>query len=305
MEDIKIEFRFPDLDDNYDAQELYFKIYQECKDAGIFTKDEMNFQLKKNEIFNSKMEARVESLEGDDYFKYPSLPSFPHKEMESRFIEKCIIEITKGTKVISVGDELRKKIEQIDNKAYSEHKELISLKHKFLRYTCEGIADVKRTTFLLQRCTFFPGTKNRFWETLEELEKEKNHLFVGFLSGKMMEFWTGFNSTIMRYISRHAIWRTRWIGATKLGCPLFSGNISEWDVNKTFLVYWSNFYDNIYSNLDDLEDHVIKNDKVLDAYLEAKARDRKRGGSSTNESDREGTRGIFTNVQVNPVNKRS
>lgn len=302
--DIKFEFRFPTLEDNFEAQEIYFKTYELAKEQGVFTKEEMGFWLKKYEVFTNDMENRLGSLEQDDFFKYPAIPSFPQKDMKNRFIEKCITEIIRGIKIISLDDLLVAQTKKETNNNYLEYRELNNLRYGYMRFTCEGLAESKRINYLVSKCIFNANTKLLYWPDFERFLKEQNHLFLSLLTSRLIEFWTGFNQSIIREIARHSIWRTRWIGATKLGCPLFSGNISEWDVNKTFLVYWSNFYDNIYANLsDEVEDHVIKNDKFLDAFLESRHRDRKNNTGGDN-SQKEGIRGVFTGTHINPIKKK-
>ncbi len=298
LDKIKFEFRFPTLEDNFEAQEIYFKEYEKAKEKGVLTKEQMAFYLKKYEIFTAAMDIEFANLEADDFFKYPPMPVFDHKDLENRYIEKCVTEIVRGIKVLSMEDLLSPRKKEEKNPSYLEYRELNSIKHSYMKFTCEGLAESRRLNYLVSRCVFNPDTKKHFWKSHAELLKEKNNLFISLLSGKLIEFWTGFNSTIMRHIARHSIWRTRWIGATKLSCPLFAGNITEWDINKTFLVYWSNFYDNIYANVDDLDDYTIKNDKFLDHYLENRHREKKNNQSL---EGKEGIKGHFQNIKVNPL----
>lgn len=299
--DIKFEFRFPSITDSFESQSIYEKTYDEAKSLGVLTKEEMGFWLKKHEIFTATMETEFTNLEADNFFKYPEVPAFSDKNKESRFIEKCIIEITKGTKVVSLNDLLFREKKEEKHPVYLQYRELNNIKHNFERYTCEGLAETRRTNYLVSRCVWDFGKQKLFWDSYEEMMLEQNNLFISLLASKLIEFWTGFSSTVLRKIARHPVWRTRWIGATKLSAPLFSGNISEWDINKTFLVYWSNFYDNIYTN--DIEDFIIKDDKLLDAYLETKARDRNKK-TNLDGADVEGTRAIFAGTKVNPIQRK-
>ena len=117
-----------------------------------------------------------------------------------------------------------------------------------------------------------------------------------------MEFFAGLPVSTMRFMARHAMWRTKWISASKLGQQVFNGNISEWDINKSYLCYWSNFYDNIYNAHEPPDEKTIENDEFLDNWLKAKERERKSGKSSA-PSDKDTTQYFFNGMKVNPVKK--
>jgi len=69
-----------------------------------------------------------------------------------------------------------------------------------------------------------------------------------------------------------AEWRARWRASTKTSSPLFEGVTTDWNINQVALVFWSNFYDNIYEHPERPEQKIIDNDDLLDKWVEDQAK---------------------------------
>lgn len=70
-----------------------------------------------------------------------------------------------------------------------------------------------------------------------------------------------------------AEWRARWRAATKTGSPLFEGATTDWNINQVALVFWSNFYDNIFEHPERPDQKTIDNDDLLDKWVEDKSKE--------------------------------
>ena len=59
--------------------------------------------------------------------------------------------------------------------------------------------------------------------------------------------------------------------------PLFGGDISSFDINKTRFLYWLNFYHHLNTLPDDEKPKIstIENDILLDEYMKKKTAERK------------------------------
>lgn len=298
----EIVFRFPNLEENLRSNSIYEEVYEKCIKAGIITKNKIMVYLSKYEILTPDMQKQMDNIEGGDFFKYPSIPNFEDKTDENRFIEKAVVEVITGERKIQVTDLLKSEEDERSKiPEYQEYRVLSSAKSTHMRHTAEALADQARMQYLMWTCSYDAETKNRIWESFEQFKKSRNKLLILALTSKFTDFVAGLNQTIIRKISRHALWRTKWISATKTGAPIFRGYVAEWDTNKSFLCYWSNFLDNIYSSVEPPEEFIVNDDRLLDAWVEAKFREHKKGTSSN--SNEEGVRAVFK-TKVNPIAKR-
>ncbi len=295
----KIKFRFPTLEENYNSAAIYDETYEFAQKNGVVNKNTMSSILRRNGIFTLEMQKEMDKIEAGDLLKYPEIQTFEDQSDENKFVEKSVVEIITGEKIITVDDLLRAR--EIKNPEMIRYRELSTLKSSYMRYTCEGLADRKRIEHLLVKCSYNADTNKPIWSSMEKYYASRNVVFALLLTSKFVEFIQGLNQTVIRKIARHHLWRTKWVSATKIGSPVFRGSIAEWDTNKTFLCYWSNFLDNVYSGMEIPEEFIIKDDKLLDNWLEAKNRENKQGSSLNSNSD--GVRAVFKK-RVNPVAKK-
>jgi hypothetical protein len=292
--------KFPTFDEVLDCNEAYDEMYQKCLDMGIWTQEEMLFQMKIMNIFTDKMENELNNLTNHPTFKYPPIKGIKNDNPVelNKFIDKAMIEIIKGQRKIKTVD-LFKYNEEEETQQYKDYKELSTLKNKYVRLTCEGFADGAKNEKLVYY-TVYKNENERLWGSYEEFLNSESKLLVAGLSNKVIEFINGFSMTLLRKIARHPSWRTRWISATKTGQSLFKGNISEWDQNKTYLCFWSNLYDSVYEIYPPVEKFILENDERLDNFLES----RNKENGKINDSQVEGTRAMFNSVHINPIKKK-
>ena len=85
-----------------------------------------------------------------------------------------------------------------------------------------------------------------------------------------MDFMRGVDTKTIRFIARSNIWRIRYTSSLKIAEPLFGVPLVDYTTDQLNLVYWSNYYEQIYSMLpsDRPQDVVIEDDEALDKFMD-------------------------------------
>lgn len=296
-------FRFPTIREVAEASRYYNQVRTRLEKDGVPSKNGIMFHLNRHDIYTYAMENEITRLESLSKIKYKK----PYGDMEETEVQKTIdsevTEIIAGERVVNLSEYLLNKPEQkqpdADTKKYYE---LSNLRDESLKYTVEYLSERERTMRLAQLCSYNWDNDERVWKDWDMFCGEKNRSFQLLITNLCSSFLNGIPQSKLRKIARHPIWRSKWISATKSGSQLFEGTVASWDNNKTFLCYWSNFYDNINSAYEPPEDFVIEDDELLDGWLEKRAREAKSGSTSTG-ADKEGSIAFFRN-RVNPVAKQ-
>ena len=129
----------------------------------------------------------------------------------------------------------------------------------------------------------YSTTGEKYWKTFEDFQKETNLSVRDAIRIEFIGFNRGLPSSTIRFLSRHNLWRVRYVAALKTGGSLFCRDLSDLTPDQLGLLYWSNYYQSIYEMMPDErpDDDVIADDEALDTYMEkyAKARDRERNES--------------------------
>lgn len=303
MEFIKI--RFPTVDENLMAIKAAEAKYDECTDNGIVTKERMEIYLKKYKIFTPQMEEEMKNIEEGDYFKYRRDERLGgDKESINKYVENCIIEIINGYTLISPQELLEPMSHFPKDPNFERFQELATLKNTYIRLTREGFANLEKSRMLAFFCSYNAQTNKRLFNSYEEFLSDSRANLAMALMARASDFFSGLPITTMRFLARHPLWRTKWISSTKIGQDVFRGRISEWDINKSYLCYWSNFYDNVYNAYEPPEEYVIEKDDMLDQWLEQKKRERERQHKGQGNSSEDGNVYLMNRVKVNPVKKK-
>lgn len=299
-----ITIKFPSFADTMKSKRIYKRSLKQAEEEGLKSKQELVSQMIKFGALPVDIEKIISDAQSSPLFKYPYVEELNSTdEIENDFLEQRLIEVFSGSKMIWLS-ELSPKDEVIPDKykgIKSTYDHFNGLKSEIVKCSREAYADSKRGLFLLHRCLFRGSSDVRVFKTLEDLENCKNEILVKLLSSVCFPFLSGMNSTVLRKISMHHSWRSRWASAKKTGQDLFGGIISEWDYNKVYLCYWSNFYDNVFESMDCPEEHILKDDEMLDNYLEQKRQERDNKSADTGGGD---TTVARFKTRVNPVKKR-
>jgi len=298
-----VYFKFPTPREVASATRFYNETVRRLTEDGILSKNRLMLLLNKNEIYTFDMANEIDKIESLSKIKYKKPYEGLDEQDAYRAIEEDIIEVITGERFIDLKYFLTRKTENaIKDNDIKRYYELCALRDSSLKYSLESLAEQQRTMFLAQICSYNGDNNRRVWENWEMFCNEKNRVFQSTVVNLCSSFLSGIPQSRIRRIARHPIWRSKWISATKTGSQVFDGTVSSWDSNKTFLCYWSNFYDNIYSASEPPDDFVVEDDELLDGWLAKKARELKSGSGSSNGAE-DGTVGIFRN-RVNPVVKK-
>jgi hypothetical protein len=95
-----------------------------------------------------------------------------------------------------------------------------------------------------------------------------------------------------------AEWRARWKASTKTGSPLFEGPTVDWNINQVALVFWSNFYDNIFEHPERPEQRIIENDDLLDRWVEQKGKEMEERAKKNARKDKYGPSSAYDHDEV-------
>jgi hypothetical protein len=143
--------------------------------------------------------------------------------------------------------------------------------------SAETKAEEDKTLFICGQCTYDENNV-RFWKTYTDILKETDISFKDGVLIEFVRFYSGVPISVIREIARSNLWRIRYVNSMKTSDPLFGVPASDYTNDQLSLVYWSNYYQNIYDMMpeDRPSDATIEDDDELDAYMLAFYEDRHR-----------------------------
>lgn len=290
------------MEDILIASEVYQDALEEAESFGLLPTESILKLAEKHALFSTQERVEYEQLEIHPMMRYPPLGEFYNDAMKNKFLEKTLTEIILGSRTLRAEDiyfsaEVRPK-----ELEYARFSELNNKKAYMIRHSIEHHAEQRKADVLTQLCSYNGDNGKRVWSTFEAFKNETDIPKMRVVQVRCLEFLGGFNSTTLRYLARHPMWRSKWVSATKTGSPIFKGYICEWSINQTLLSYWSNFYDSIYSAYDPPENFIVEKDELMDRWLENKSSEIKRKQETSDNDD--GIKAHFTKHQVMPVKKR-
>jgi hypothetical protein len=176
--------------------------------------------------------------------------------------------LSKTTKVKANQDRILGVIKKLKEDIY----ELESKQIQGVLMSADSKAEEEKTMYLCWACTFNDAQPpSRFWLTLDDFQNEtklglRDKILVAFV-----EYNRGIDTSIIRYIARSSLWRIRYVNSQKTSDPLFGLPSANYSNDMLNLVYWSNYYQNIYEMMpeDRPPDSIIDDDDALDAYMQS------------------------------------
>ncbi len=170
-----------------------------------------------------------------------------------------------------------KRVEGIIKGLREELIELKTKKYSMLTMSADNKAEDSRSLYLCWGCTY-KDTNELYWKTHEALLGETNLAFKNKILSIFLKFYRGINTKTIRTIARSNLWRIRYVSSMKTSDSLFGVPTSDYTNDQLNLVYWSNYYQNIYEMMpeDRPSDLVIEDDDSLDSYMKAYYEERNR-----------------------------
>jgi hypothetical protein len=146
---------------------------------------------------------------------------------------------------------------------------LLYKKYSKLYMSAETKAEEEVNNFNCYECTY-DSSGNKYWSTYEDFIHEKDDSLKTKILSAYVNFIRGIDISVIRFIARSTLWRIRYNNSMKTSDTLLGIPAVDYSVDQLNLVYWSNYYDQIYSMMpnDRPSDNVINDDELLDKFME-------------------------------------
>lgn len=244
-EEICITLKHPDNSVKLRANSIYDKAYSDAKSEGILPVSELEELIRERGLFTEDDEKKLE-------------------ELRSKLHGQRVL-LSKTSKVKARMDRLKGIIADLE-------KEIRTIEYKRLSklaMSAETKAEEERSSYLCWACTYDSDGENRYWDSYGTFRNEEDTEFRNTILNKFLRFHNGIDTSTIRCIARHSLWRIRFVTSQKASEPLFGVPTSQYTNDMMNLAYWSNFYQNIYDMLpeDRPSDAIIEDDDSLDAFM--------------------------------------
>jgi len=220
----------PTIEDILESCEVYDKSYYESLNEDIMTQEE---------CLNWMFDTELWTYEEDEKIK--------KTEKEAENLKVNVFKNFNNSK-------LRESARLYLKAAEKALKDLFDKKHVYHANTCEGIAELDKALFLLERCSYIGG------ERLDFNMIDQNDLLSKYYSSILKEKES-------REIARTEPWKSIWILRESNTFNLFNNNGRELSIDQKNLLVWSRMYDNIQESLECPSDKVIDDDDALDGWF--------------------------------------
>lgn len=244
IDDFFLVFKYPTNEIKQRADFIYTKAFDNAVADGILPTKKLEELIEQRNIITEADLLRLSKLRSQ--------------------LEGQEVLLSKTTRVKANQD----RIKQIINRLKHDIIEIEFKKRSKLFMSAENKAEEDKAFYLCSRCVFYEND-SLFWPSYDAALKEKrldlkNEILISYL-----RFYSGLSVNIIRALARSSLWRIRYVNSMKTSDPLFGVPASSYTTDQLNLVYWSNYYQNIYEMMpeDRPSDIVIDDDDTLDAYM--------------------------------------
>ena len=229
----------PTMEQNYVANRVFKKVYDEALLSGIYTR---------NEMLEIMIEQGVWSQEEEDQI-----------EKNKKTIEDIKLQIYKSFFNSQTKAKLKKRLKEAKKQQYS----LLGKKHANDQNDCEGIATYARWNWLVENTTYDEdGNKYDFSEISVALVLRRYNSD----SLEVEQF---------RELARTDPWRSMW-STSQSPESLFNRKTSELSQDQLGIISWSRLYDSVAESHESPQDKIIEDDDALDGWLIEQRRKREK-----------------------------
>lgn len=172
--------------------------------------------------------------------------------------------LAKTLKVRANQDRIKKTISELQN----ELSTLLVKKYSKLYMSADNKADEDMYGYMCSECVF-NDKGERYWPTHKDFLDYRDIPSKNMIFSSFMDLMKGMDTTTIRYIARSNLWRIRYTTSLKTSEPLFGVPLVDYTSDQLSLIYWSNYYEQIYSMLtsDRPSESVIEDDEELDKFM--------------------------------------
>jgi len=220
----------PTIEEEFESCEVYERSYYESMNDDIMTQEECAEWMLENGLWTYEEDLKIKEV---------------NKEIENLKINVY--------KKFNNG-RLRESARIYLRAAEEALKQMENKKNAYYGNTCEGIAQLDKSMFLLEACSYVGGEK------LDPDSVELNDLLNKYYSLILKE-------GDCREISRSDPWRSIWSLRETNTFNLFSNTNRELSVDQRNLLIWSRMYDNIQESMECPSEKVIEDDDALDGWF--------------------------------------
>jgi hypothetical protein len=253
VDDILLTFKFPSNKIKLKAELIYDRSFSEAKKQGMLPVEELEALIEKRNPISENDKLKLKKL--------------------SSQLEAQKILLSKTTRVKANQDRIKSVISRINN----DIREIELKKLSKLIMSAETKADEDKSFYICSRCVY-KDDGSLLWPTYESALKENRLAFKDNILLAFLKFYSGLPVNIIREIARSSLWRIRYIHSLKTSDPLFGVPAVDYTSDQLNLVYWSNYYQNIYDMMPESRpsDATIDDDDALDAYMKTFYEERNR-----------------------------
>jgi len=268
-------FSSPSNKDKMKSEIIYKEAYSRAIDEGLLPASEIEALLYKRGIYTKSDDDKIDKLNSKLYAQE--------------------VLLAKTTKVKANQERIKKVIsglrEQINTILYKKQSKLVM--------SAETRAEEDKSFFLCWSCTYKENGE-KYWINYEDILLDSDFDFKNKVLSKFLIFCSGIDTSTIRFIARSNLWRIRYVTSQKVADSLFGVPTSQYTNDQLNLVYWSNYYQNVYDMMpeDRPSDDVIEDDEALDAYMKSYYEERTREGYVRKGRNRTGKLSAFNGEEV-------
>jgi hypothetical protein len=243
----RLVFKFPSNRLKQQAKLVYDKSYQSAVEEGMLPTDKLEEVINRRQLVSAEEMVTLKKLKGQ--------------------LEAQEILLGKTTRVKANQDRIKQAISRIRHEIFD-----IEFKKKSkLFMSADTKAEEEKAFFICSACVYKDDYVTPYWSSHEEATREKDLNFKDTVLAAYMNFYSGKPTPVIRELARSNMWRIRYVNSNKTSDPLFGVPAADYTTDQLNLVYWSNYYQNIYEMMPESRpsDMVIEDDDALDAYMKA------------------------------------
>lgn len=180
-------------------------------------------------------------------------------------LEAQEILLSKTTKVRANQERIKKTISELKN----DLSKILVKKYSKLYMSADNKAEEDMYSFLCSECVYTEQNV-KYWKDYKDFLEDRNNDIKNELFSFFMSFMHGIDTSVIRYIARSNLWRIRYTSSLKTSESLFGIPLVDYTADQLNLLYWSNFYEQVYSMLssDRPSEAIIEDDDALDKFME-------------------------------------